>query len=257
VFIEFNQDFKNKLFSLSPVLKILSLILTIIIIVSQKDGTWFNLIGFLSVAFIIVLYLIIKREIKIFHVLYKLVTINLFIMFLISGLYLFTEFNEPYTYFTFITDYGPIKINYITYLFLKIFTCILYLTIYQQVTTFTSFITGLKQLRLPNIMIDLLSLGYRYLFLFGLESDKMKQAMQLRTKLPKNILYTKFLGFLLGNLLIRVIDRSFIIYNAMLCRGYENSLMTCNKININKTDWLIFTSYICVIISIRFINILH
>lgn len=88
-------------------------------------------------------------------------------------------------------------------------------------TTISQLCAGLKWFRVPNTVIDLLALIYRYIFLFLDEVDTMWTAQRTRlgyTSWKKTI---KSFGILGGMLVIRAFARAEQTYEAMHARGYE------------------------------------
>lgn len=88
-------------------------------------------------------------------------------------------------------------------------------------TTISQLCAGLKWFRVPNTIIDLLALIYRYIFLFLDEVDTMWTAQKTRlghTSWKKTI---KSFGILGGMLVIRAFARAEQTYEAMHARGYE------------------------------------
>src|SRR3990167_4728015 len=88
-------------------------------------------------------------------------------------------------------------------------------------TTISQLCAGLKWFRVPNTIIDLLALMYRYIFLFLDEVDTMWTAQRTRlghTSWKKTI---KSFGILGGMLVIRAFARAEQTYEAMHARGYE------------------------------------
>lgn len=86
-------------------------------------------------------------------------------------------------------------------------------------------IRAMRSLRLPDIMVDMTLLTYRYLEELGETQGTMQQAMQLRGfKRDRFSLHNlRIWSGLAGSLLIRSYDRSQRIYQAMRLRGYGQS----------------------------------
>ena len=96
-------------------------------------------------------------------------------------------------------------------------------------TPFTNLIRTLKRVRVPRIFLILLSLTYRYIFLFVDELTKMLHAKESRSF--RKIGFRRrivILGNMMGTLLVRSIGKSERVYWAMLARGYRGELVTKN-----------------------------
>jgi len=90
---------------------------------------------------------------------------------------------------------------------------------------FMTSIQAMRSLRLPEVMVDMTLLAYRYLEEFGDNRTTMQRAMQLRG-FQRDRFGTRtlrILSGLAGSLLIRSYDRSERVYQAMRLRGYGHA----------------------------------
>lgn len=90
---------------------------------------------------------------------------------------------------------------------------------------FLTSIQAMRSLRLPNVMVDMMLLSYRYLEDFGNTRKTMHQAMQMRGFKSDRFSWgnLQVLAGLAGSLLIRSYDRSERVHHAMRLRGYGRS----------------------------------
>lgn len=91
---------------------------------------------------------------------------------------------------------------------------------------FLTTVKAMRSLRLPDIIVDMTLLAYRYLEEFSETQKTMRRAMQLRgmTSNRLSVRTMSVLAGLAGSLLIRSYDRSERVYQAMRLRGYGRSL---------------------------------
>ena len=86
----------------------------------------------------------------------------------------------------------------------------------------------MRSLRLPDVMVDMSLLSYRYLEEFGKTRHTMQNAMQVRgfkgDRCSRDTL--QVLSGLVGSLLIRSYDRSERVNQAMRLRGYGQSQLS-------------------------------
>jgi len=107
------------------------------------------------------------------------------------------------------------------------FICILTISLILFGTApFFSSIKAMRSLGLPNVIVDMTLLAYRYLELFGETLTTMQRAMTLRGFQahhfsPRN---ASRLAALMGTLLVRSYEQSQRVYQAMMLRGYGYSL---------------------------------
>ena len=94
-------------------------------------------------------------------------------------------------------------------------------------TPFHDLVDGLRQLRLPTIMVAIISFMYRYLSVLSDEATRMSRARASRSADPGgrgggSILWrARVTGSMAGSLFLRSYERSERIYAAMQARGFE------------------------------------
>ena len=91
----------------------------------------------------------------------------------------------------------------------------------------------LARLKVPEKLVHLLLFTVRYLDVISREYKRMRKAMKARAFVPRNNLHTwRSFGYLVGMLLVRSLERSERIFDAMKCRGY------CGKLYLFDTmEW--------------------
>lgn len=93
----------------------------------------------------------------------------------------------------------------------------------------------LRQLRIPRIFVVQLLLLYRYLSVLGEEMARTTLAYSLRAPRDRGVRYAAW-GSLLGQLLLRSIDRAGRIYQAMLCRGFQGEIRATGQSRFSFGD---------------------
>lgn len=84
---------------------------------------------------------------------------------------------------------------------------------------------ALSRLRLPDKLVHLLLFTVRYLGLLHEEYRRLRQAMRSRGFVARSDRHTwRSLGWLMGMLLVRSLERSRRILDAMRCRGFRGRL---------------------------------
>ncbi len=98
-------------------------------------------------------------------------------------------------------------------------------------THFTDVLYALRALRLPEVMVAILSFAYRYLFVMVDEAQRLLRARECRAaELPGRkgggsvVWRAAVVGRMAGTLFLRAYERSERIYLAMLARGYSGEL---------------------------------
>lgn len=114
-------------------------------------------------------------------------------------------------------------------------------------TTFPDLMHALRHLRVPALMVGIVSFMYRYLFVLSDEAMRLLRARESRSaRLPAHNASTtpglawraRVAGNMAGQLFLRSYERSDRVYNAMLARGYRGQLLTMNPHRMRAADWI-------------------
>lgn len=122
-------------------------------------------------------------------------------------------------------------------------------------TGFSTLCMGLEKLGTPRIFAVQLLLLYRYLFILIAESIRMIRAHSLRSFNRKGrITFTVFLQ-MLGNLLLRTIDRAQRIHMAMLSRAFTGEIRSIRQFHFGIHEFLFLASFSVVFIIFRLTDV--
>ncbi|MFP3853069.1 MAG: cobalt ECF transporter T component CbiQ [Anaerolineales bacterium] len=92
------------------------------------------------------------------------------------------------------------------------------------------FFWALESLRVPALLVSIMSFTYRYLFVMKEETQRMVSARQARqtqgAARPGLRARLAYAGGFIGSLLLRGLGRSERVYSAMLARGYDGTVKT-------------------------------
>ena len=95
----------------------------------------------------------------------------------------------------------------------------------------------LARLKVPEKLVHLLLFTVRYLDVISREYKCMRKAMKARAFVPRNNLHTwRSFGYLVGMLLVRSLERSERIFDAMRCRGYCGKLYLFDTMQWQQRD---------------------
>lgn len=101
---------------------------------------------------------------------------------------------------------------------------------------------GLRILHVPEILITVILLIYRYINILIKETKKLAEAYRVLAP-GQNGIHIKAWGPFLGQLMLRSIDRAHVVYDSMNLRGYEwNALQASHKrypVTLLSVVWLI------------------
>ena len=113
---------------------------------------------------------------------------------------------------------------------------------------------ALKKLHIPNILITIFMLIYRYIIVLLKEVQKIWIAYSLRAPKQKGI-HFKAWGSMIGSLMIRSIDKAEVIYQAMELRGFSPDNFFMKNQKIDRTSIIYFMAGLLLLLIIRFIPV--
>jgi cobalt/nickel transport system permease protein len=120
-------------------------------------------------------------------------------------------------------------------------------------TTFPDILAGMRALHLPRLFVAIVGLMWRYLFVIVDEVLRMLRARQSRSgellgsqnRPGGAVLWrARVTGAMAGSLLLRSIERSDRIYNAMLSRGYDGEVRNLPHPAFRAADWAVLAGLI-------------
>ncbi len=92
----------------------------------------------------------------------------------------------------------------------------------SQVVTFDELIQTLRRFRIPELLLSVLVLSYRYLFVLWEELERMQSARAARTMRPQTLFGRWRLSVqLIGMLLVRALTRAERVHDSMSARGWD------------------------------------
>jgi cobalt/nickel transport system permease protein len=146
---------------------------------------------------------------------------------------IFTRPGDPITTFDFrlfaLTLSGEGIIAFATIL-LKSWVSVQAAALLVFTTPFHDLLEGLERLRLPRLMVAIISLMYRYLAVLIGEATRMMRARSSRAAVPHGSRppgwrwHGRVVGNMVGALFIRAYERSERVYVAMQSRGYAGHI---------------------------------
>ncbi len=207
----------------------------------------------LGLALLMALSATVAAELSIRHTLRRLLTMDLLLLFMLIWL----PFTLPGTPLFWIGDNaasleGALKACEIA---LKANAVVLALLALVGSMATTTFGHALARLKMPKKLVQLLLFTMRYLDVVDREYQRMRNAMKARAFVLRGNLHSwRSIGYLLGMLLVRSLERSERVVNAMKCRGYTGQLYLFDDMKLKRTDQLFFTFSIVLLVTILSID---
>lgn len=243
---------KSFLCSLDPRVKIVAFFgFIFFVILTRPDSFSSFLLYALMVAVLVavsgvpVLY-VLKRSLVVFPF---VIAIAVFIPFFkkgeIAGGYSLGQMHLVVTY-----DGLLILWNVVAKSYLSILCMILLMT----TTNFKDLTRGLAKLRVPHIIIILMSFMYRYVFVLYDQLLEMSLAKDSRTVKGSSWMDLRIFSNMLGVLFIRAYERAENVYIAMCSRGFNGTIKTLDEFRIRARDLFFLTTVFLALLSVKILG---
>lgn len=109
---------------------------------------------------------------------------------------------------------------------------------------------AMRAVHIPKMFVTQILLIYRYITVLLAEAKRITQAYSLRAPGQKGI-HIKVWGSLVGQLLLRSMDRADDIYESMCLRGYTGEFYYGASVGWKMQDTLVFVNWIAVFVMFR------
>lgn len=152
---------------------------------------------------------------------------------------------------------GPIELSYGVVSFftiiLKTYLTVMAALILVSTTSLQDLSNQMLRMRVPAIIIMLITMIYRYIDILLNETSIMLTAYLLRSPREKGIKISH-MGSFVGQLLLRSIDRAERVYFAMKCRGYQGAVSYDSKRSLNIADYMYCVLVCSLALIFRFVD---
>jgi cobalt/nickel transport system permease protein len=162
-------------------------------------------------------------------------------IFVIPGEPLFTWTLGPWHLVA--TDAGLIRFTSIV---LRSWLSVQMAILLTATTQFPDLMHALRHLRVPKLLVAIVSFMYRYMFVLIDEANRLLRAREARSARlnPSRgggsvVWRARVAGNMAGQLFLRSYERSDRVYNAMLARGYAGQFLTLNPHTMRGRDWVV------------------
>jgi cobalt/nickel transport system permease protein len=120
-------------------------------------------------------------------------------------------------------------------------------------TGFDSICSALSRIGVPGAFTNQLLFVYRYIFVLGEEAARMARARALRSFGNKGLGMGVY-SSMIGQLLLRTMDRAQRIHLAMLCRGFDGEIHHVAPSKIRLSDLLFLAGWSGLFTLLRLYN---
>ncbi|MGI6151680.1 MAG: cobalt ECF transporter T component CbiQ [Christensenellales bacterium] len=118
----------------------------------------------------------------------------------------------------------------------KAYLCVLALLLLTATTALSDLSSQLVRLKVPPVMVSVLTMTYRYLSTLMSEAYAMSTAYALRSPNARGVKFAH-MGQFAGHLLIKSADRAERVYAAMKLRGFSGPVPGSKGEPMKKKDW--------------------
>ncbi len=230
-----------------PRIKVIVFFLFILVILSTRP----ELVLVFATYAILIFVLILLSKIPIEFVIKRSLTIIPFVLMIA----IFTPFlkngdtAKVYTIGKFNINYDGLIVFW--NILIKSYLSVLCMILMTASTRFSDLLKAFEKLKVPKLIVILLSFTYRYIFVFQDELQSMIRAKEARSYRRKRWLNFKILASMIGVLFIRAYERGERVYYAMLSRGFDGSIKTTKEMSLTKGDIYFLSILAIVLILIR------
>ena len=203
----------------------------------------------LVAALVLSAILIIISQISIKEVVKRIVTVNA-LVFLLWVILPFTFHGEVLTRVGSFAIYRPgvtlaaqitLKSNAISLAFIALIATMPFATLGH----------ALHRLGVPDKIVHLLLMTYRYIFVIEQEYKRLLRAAKIRGFQPgTNINTYRTYSYVIGMLFVRAAARAERVHQAMLCRGFKGKFYSLQEFKAGMAGWLFSTIMTILIIGL-------
>lgn len=242
-FIDKYSNLESPIHRIDPRVKILSVFLAIIIIVSEPPGELFHFLFY----FVIIALLLYLSRVPLKYMLIRCLIVSPFILmaaaFLPVSWMLSPELQPEYP------GYHAYKVS-LTILF-KAYSAVILLVLLTSTEKFQRLLLGIRKLKMPRLIGVISALMYRYIFLLTDEVLKTTRARESRTPGGLKISKVKVYGNQMAMIFIRSWERAHRVYDSMLSRGFNGEFPDTRTLRVSRSDVIISVTFIGILLVIR------
>ncbi|MFC2031911.1 cobalt ECF transporter T component CbiQ [Chloroflexota bacterium] len=233
-FLDQYSDRDSFIHRLDPRTKFITTLLLVLAVALTPPNQWLAFASYL----VIMVILLLSSKVPILFVLKRSLVIMPFVVLITIFIPFFKEGEVAGSYNVWLwqvtVTYSGLQV--LTNIVVKSCLSILGLIWLSSTTKLTNLLHGLEQLRMPRVIIMILSFMYRYLFILVDETMRMKQARDSRNFGGARLWQIRTIGNMVGTLFIRSYERGERVYQAMVARGFDGQTRTLNHLNFRLAD---------------------
>ncbi len=254
-FIDQYSDRDSFIHRLDPRTKFITTLLFILVVVLTPPSSW----PVFALYFALIVILLLLSKLPITFVLKRSLVIIPFVLLIAIFIPFFKEGEVAGSYNIWLWQVSVTHsgIQVLLNVLAKAWLSILSLILLTSTTRLANLLKGLEQLRVPRVMIMILSFMYRYIFVLVDEVMRMKQARDSRNFGGKRLWQIRTLGNMIGTLFIRSYERGERVYAAMVARGFDGQSRTLDCLHFGHADAYFGIGFSLILILTSVANLLY
>ena len=256
-FLDKYSDMDSLIHRLDPRTKLIATLVFIALVVLFPHASWLTY----GLYFMVVAALIIISRVPVNYIVGRSLVIVPFVLMVALFIPFFKEGTEAFG-FNIINWHLSVSFEGLETLgsvMAKSWLSVLFLILLTSTTTFSNILKALERLKMPSVLVMIMSFMYRYIFVLTDEVMRMKQARDSRNfgNGGKRLWHIKTVGSMIGTLFIRSYERGERVYAAMTARGFDGHSRTLDRLCFRQADiYFIITLGACLFL-ITLLNLLY
>ena len=233
-FIDQYSDLDSFIHRLDPRTKFITTLVFILVVISTPPTRWQVFASYL----LLMAILILSSKVPIIYVLKRSLVIMPFVLLIAVFIPFFKggEVAGSYNIWLWQVSITYSGLQVLWNVLIKAWLSILSLIWLTSTTKLGNLLKGLEQLRMPKVIVMILSFMYRYIFVLVDEVMRMRRARDSRNFGGSRLRQMRTIGYMIGTLFIRSYERGERVYAAMLARGFNGQSRTLDHLNFRQAD---------------------
>jgi len=114
---------------------------------------------------------------------------------------------------------------------------------------------ALSDLRVPDKLIFIMLISYRYINVIFQEYNRLLQAARIRGFVPKNDIRTyKTYAYMVAMVLIRSYERGIRVHQAMILRGFNGKFYSLHRFHLQRKDIFLTIGAVLFVVFILYVD---
>ncbi len=227
-------------------------VLFIVALTTLPIASWPFIAGFFAVAWVTVL----TAGISPVRILRRTFIALPFVLIAVPSV--FTRSGEPIaTWSAGFVTLTPTRegLEFLATIMLKSWIAVTAAVLLTATTRFMDIVAALHWFRVPELLLAVVAMMYRYLFLLLGEAQRMIVARRARSAATEGARAggsirwrARVTGHMAGSLFVRTFDRSERVYMAMLARGYDGAMFAPGQLSMGRVEMVMAVAVVAALL---------